>query len=120
VTQAEDDELWAAAADPSRRRVLDALLRLGEATPTTLAKELPFTRQAVSKHLAILLRAGMVEERRVGREVRYTVQLERLGDAAAAIAAAAARWDTRLLAIKRIAEAAHQQQQRGDSTGSAG
>ena len=61
MTQAEDDELWAAAADPSRRRVLDALLRLGEATPTTLAKELPFTRQAVSKHLAILLRAGMVE-----------------------------------------------------------
>jgi DNA-binding transcriptional ArsR family regulator len=115
VTQSEDDELWAAAADPSRRRVLDALLTLGEATPTALAKELPFTRQAVSKHLAILLRAGMVEERRVGREVRYSVQPERLGDAAAAIAAAAARWDSRLVAIKRIAEAAHQEEQRGSA-----
>jgi ArsR family transcriptional regulator, cadmium/lead-responsive transcriptional repressor len=118
VTEAEDDALWAAAADPSRRRVLDALLALGEATPTALAKELPFTRQAVSKHLAILLRAGIVDERRVGREVRYTVQTERLADAANAIAAAAARWDARLLAIKRIAEAAHQQEEPGSTEAS--
>ena len=107
MREADDDQLWAAVADPSRRRVLDALVTLGEATPTALAKDLPFTRQAVSKHLAILLRAGIVTERRVGREVRYTVQPERLAEAAAAVAAAAARWDARLLAIKRIAEAAH-------------
>ena len=48
---AEDDALWAAVADPTRRRVLDALLEHGEATTTTLAEELPVTRQAVAKHL---------------------------------------------------------------------
>ena len=48
----------AAVAEPGRRRVLDALVALGEATPTALAKDLPFTRQAVSKHLAVLLDAG--------------------------------------------------------------
>ncbi len=107
-----EDDLWEAVADPSRRKVLDLILAHGQATPTTLAAELPFTRQAVAKHLAILTRAGLVEARRQGREVRYTVQPERL-DAAAramdhaarAMAAAAARWDQRLHAIKRLAEA---------------
>jgi DNA-binding transcriptional ArsR family regulator len=107
-----DEQLWAAVAEPSRRRLLDALVARGEATPTTLASELPFSRQAVSKHLAILLDAGVVAQRRDGREVRYTVQPERLEAAARAMSAAAARWDSRLRAIKRIAEAAHQEEQR--------
>ncbi len=47
------DQLWAAVADPTRRRLLDVLLAQGEATATTLARELPVTRQAVAKHLAI-------------------------------------------------------------------
>jgi len=110
VTQASDEQLWAAVAEPGRRRLLDALVAHGEATPTTLARDLPFTRQAVSKHLAVLLEAGMVTQRRSGREVLYTVRPERLEAAARAMAAAAARWDARLQAIKRITEAAH----RGD------
>jgi ArsR family transcriptional regulator, cadmium/lead-responsive transcriptional repressor len=67
--------------------------------------ELPFTRQAVAKHLAILARAGLVEARRHGREVHYSVQPERLDAAVQAMADAAARWDRRLQAIKRLAEA---------------
>jgi DNA-binding transcriptional ArsR family regulator len=106
-----EDELWEAVADPSRRKVLDLILARGQATPTTLAAELPFTRQAVAKHLAVLARAGLVEARREGREVRYSVRAERLDEAAQvmaraaqAMAAAAARWDRRLHAIKRLAE----------------
>jgi DNA-binding transcriptional ArsR family regulator len=64
-----DDELWAAVADPSRHRVLDVIVARGEVTPTALARELPFTRQAVSKHLAVLQRTGLVAARRQGREV---------------------------------------------------
>src|SRR5436305_6207019 len=101
----DDEQLWAAVAEPGRRRVLDALVALGEATPTGLAREVPFTRQAVSKHLAVLLDAGVVTQRRDGREVRYTVRPDRLEAAARAMAAAAARWDARLQAIKRPAEA---------------
>ena len=100
----EDEQLWEAVADPSRRKVLDLILAHGEATPTTLAAELPFTRQAVTKHLAVLARAGLVQGHRHGREVRYTVHPERLEAAAQAMAAAAARWDRRLNAIKRLAE----------------
>jgi ArsR family transcriptional regulator, cadmium/lead-responsive transcriptional repressor len=101
---AEDDALWAAVADPTRRRVLDALLERGEASTTTLAGGLPVTRQAVAKHLAVLNGVGLVAGRRRGREVRYAVRPERLDDAAAAMARVAAQWDRRLARIKRLAE----------------
>src|SRR5205823_1154480 len=78
VATAELDELWSAVADPTRRRVVDVLLERGEATATTVAGELPVTRQAVVKHLAVLDRAGLVEGRRQGREVRYAMRPERL------------------------------------------
>jgi DNA-binding transcriptional ArsR family regulator len=101
---AEDDALWAAVADPTRRRVLDALLERGEATTTTLAQGLPVTRQAVAKHLVVLDRAGLVVGRRHGREVRYAIRPERLDAASEAIVRVAARWDGRLARIKRLAE----------------
>lgn len=101
----EGDELWTAVADPTRRRLLDVLLAHGEATATTLASELPVTRQAVAKHLAVLGRAGLVEGRRHGREVRYAVRPERLDAATRGMARVAAEWDERLAAIKRLAEA---------------
>jgi DNA-binding MarR family transcriptional regulator len=87
--------------------VLDLIVGRGEATPTALAGELPFTRQAVAKHLAVLERAGLIESHRHGREVRYVVCAEGLTAATQAMARAAARWDKRLEAIKRLAESAH-------------
>jgi DNA-binding transcriptional ArsR family regulator len=70
-----------------------------------LAAKLPFTRQAVAKHLAVLDRAGLVESKRHGREVRYSVRPEQIDVAARAMAKVAARWDARLEAIKKVAEA---------------
>ncbi len=113
---AELDELWSAVGDPTRRRVLDVLLDQGEATATVLAGELPVTRQAVAKHLVVLDRAGLVEGRRSGREVRYAVRAERLGAAARSMAQVAAEWDTRLEAIKRIAEAVARERRRNDES----
>jgi ArsR family transcriptional regulator, cadmium/lead-responsive transcriptional repressor len=104
-----DDALWAAIADPSRRRVLDLLVARGTTTPTGLAAALPLTRQAVSKHLAVLHEAGLVGCHREGREVRYAIRPERLDAAARAMAGVAADWDRRLSAIKRIAETTHKE-----------
>ena len=101
---AEDDALWAAVADPTRRRVLDALLEHGDATATTLAQGLPVTRQAVAKHLVVLKSVDLVAGRRQGREMRYAVRAERLDDAAEALARVAAQWDRRLTRIKRLSE----------------
>jgi DNA-binding transcriptional ArsR family regulator len=104
----EADRLWTALGDPTRIRLLDLLLERGEATASTLAGALPITRQAVSKHLAVLERDGFVTAHRSGREVRYAVRGDRLDQASAALERIAARWDTRLKAIKRMAEqAAH-------------
>jgi DNA-binding transcriptional ArsR family regulator len=103
----EADRLWAALGDPTRVRLLDLLLEgRGEATASTLAGDLPITRQGVSKHLAVLERDGLVTAHRSGREVRYAVHEERLTQARAALTQTAARWDTRLKAIKKMAEQA--------------
>jgi ArsR family transcriptional regulator, cadmium/lead-responsive transcriptional repressor len=107
-----DEGLWAAVAEPSRRRLLDLLLEQGPRTPTELAEQVPFSRQAVAKHLAVLGRVGLVQGRRSGREVRYTVRSRRLDDAVRELESVAAQWDTRLRAIKRLAEAAHREARR--------
>jgi DNA-binding transcriptional ArsR family regulator len=104
-----DDELWSAVADPSRRRVLDLLISNGEASAWRLADDVPFSRQAVSKHLVVLEAAGLVSRRRQRREVLFQVEPERLQHATSAMAELAATWDRRLDAIKRLAEAAHAQ-----------
>ena len=102
-----DDQLWSAIADPSRRRVLDLLVRGGEASASSLADQVPFSRQAVSKHLVVLEEAGLISRRKQGREVLYRVEAARLDQATRAMAELASRWDRRLDAIKRLAEAAH-------------
>lgn len=84
--------------------MLTLLAEHGEGTATTLAGELPVSRVAVVKHLAVLDRAGLVEGRRRGREVRYTVRTEQLDATARWMAAIASQWDDRLAAIKRMAE----------------
>jgi DNA-binding transcriptional ArsR family regulator len=106
------DELWSAVADPTRRRLLSDLLDRGEATATTLAGGMPVTRQAVTKQLAVLDRAGLVESRKRGREVRYTVRPAQLRAAARTLAEVAEEWDARLASIKRIAESVARERER--------
>ncbi len=103
----DDDELWEAMADPTRRKLLDLLVALGQATATTLTADMPVSRQAISKHLALLQRVGLIDGHRQGREVRYEVREERLVEATSALSEVANRWDRRLRTIKQLAEQAH-------------
>jgi DNA-binding transcriptional ArsR family regulator len=98
------DEVLAAMADPTRRQILAELAGRGPATATELAGGLPITRQAVAKHLAALGQAGLVVSSKHGRDVRFEVRTENLAETAGWLAQLAAEWDTRLAAIKRIAE----------------
>ena len=107
MTAQADDELWSAIADPSRRRVLDLLVSNGAVSASWLGGRVPFSRQAVSKHLVVLEEAGLVRRRKQGREVLYEVVADRLDQATRAMAELAAQWDRRLNAIKRLAETAH-------------
>src|SRR3982751_1849848 len=100
---------WAAAlglralafAAPTRRFLVEALAARDTATATELASELPVTRQAVSKHLAALGEAGLVESSRVGRETRYRLTPGALGDALAWMERVGTQWDRRLSALRR-------------------
>jgi DNA-binding transcriptional ArsR family regulator len=109
------DELWSAIADPSRRRVLDLLVQSGEASASWLAGRVPFSRQAVSKHLVVLEEVGLVSRRKQGREVLYQVDVARLTQATQAMAELARQWDRRLSTIKRLAEVMHAQAQTTDN-----
>ena len=98
------DAVFGALADPTRRQVLQTLVRDGASTATGLAARLPISRQAVGKHLAVLERAGLVHARRVGRESRYVPQTAPLATAADWLTVLAAEWDDRLARITAIAE----------------
>lgn len=100
------DSVLGALADPTRRRLLDLLGTQGESTATTLAEQLPVSRQAVVKHLVVLDAAGLVSGGRVGREVRYEVRPAALNATARWMDALAAGWGRRLANIKRAAEEA--------------
>jgi DNA-binding transcriptional ArsR family regulator len=103
----DDDDLWEAMADPTRRKLLDLLVARGQATATTLTADMPVSRQAIAKHLAVLERVGLIDGHRQGREVRYEVREQRLAEATGALSEVANRWDRRLRAIKQLAEQSH-------------
>jgi DNA-binding transcriptional ArsR family regulator len=98
------EDVLSALADPTRRELLERLSVHGCATATTLADELPISRQAVVQHLTVLDSVGLVWGWRQGRERRFEVRTERLTETARWMDRLAAQWDRRLAAIKKIAE----------------
>ena len=95
--------VFVALADPTRRRLLERLAT-GPRSATGLAARFPLTRQAVVKHLGALADAGMVRKQRHGREVHYRLEAAPLGEAVDWITTLSARWEQRLLQLKRYIE----------------
>lgn len=98
-------QIFSALADGTRRRVLETLATGESATATSLAAELPMTRQAVAKHLAALRRAELVRSSRRGRETVYRIEPQALTEAASWIAAVGGEWDERLQRLSRLFDA---------------
>jgi DNA-binding transcriptional ArsR family regulator len=96
--------VFAALADPTRRRIVELLSELGAQTATQLATRLPITRQGVAKHLDLLDEAGLVEWSRNGRESRYRLTPEPFEAAALWMASVGAEWDRRLEALRGLLE----------------
>jgi DNA-binding transcriptional ArsR family regulator len=96
VSDQQTDAVFAALADPTRRRLLLQLAEEGPLTATQLAETYPVTRQAVVKHLGALSEAGVVQAQRQGREVQYEVRASSLQDAAAWLTEVEDQWDRRL------------------------
>ena len=101
MSAAQVDAVFSALADPTRRSVLETLSSGATVTASGLARDLPISRQAVTKHLASLREANLVSSERRGRETLYALRPEPLEDAAAWIERVGAEWDTRLAALRR-------------------
>lgn len=99
-----EDAVFAALADPTRRRLLVLVSEYDGVTATTLTEQVPVSRQAVQKHLAGLQAAGLVEGARAGREVRYRITPAPLSDAMAWMTTVGSRWDERLARLARLFE----------------
>jgi DNA-binding transcriptional ArsR family regulator len=106
LASAAADQVFAALADPTRRRLLELLGEQAAASATALAGQLPVSRQAVVKQLAVLQQSDLVTRRRDGREVVFTVHPERLVATASWMTSVAAGWQERLQLLKQAAEAA--------------
>ena len=93
-----------ALADPTRRAVLD-LLRRGALPAGQIAREFPVSRPAISKHLRLLRRARLVEERREGRHRLYRLNAEPLRGVEEWLEQYRVFWQTSLTSLKAFVEA---------------
>ena len=70
-------DIFQAIADPTRRAII-ALIALQPMTPNALAENFHTTRQAVSKHLRILTECELVTQEYKGREIYYSLEIEKM------------------------------------------
>ena len=98
--------VFSALADPTRRELLNDLAASGPMNGSALAASYEISRQAIVKHLAVLVDAGVVESERHGNEVRYGIVAGSLTSATTWLERVGGQWDRRLVALqKRIGQA---------------
>jgi len=104
VTYYSSEATFSALADPTRRAVLD-LLRQGSRPAGQIAKAFPVSRPAISKHLGLLRRAHLVQERREGRHRLYQLNPEPLRAVDSWLEQYRLLWQTSLTNLKTFVEA---------------
>ncbi len=104
--RAAESSVFLAIADPTRRAILDRL-RAGERGAGELAEGFAMSAAAVSQHLGILKRAGLVADRRVGRVRFYRLLPDPLAEVEAWIAEYRRFWPEKLSALGTYLEAMH-------------
>jgi DNA-binding transcriptional ArsR family regulator len=70
-------DVFQAIADPTRRAII-ALIALQAMTPNALAEHFDSSRQAVSKHIKILIECQLVKQEQSGREIYYQLDTEKM------------------------------------------
>ena len=96
--------VFAALADPTRRRIVRELSTDGPLTATQLAARVGISRQATSKHLFALADAGLATGERLGRETRFELDTRSFAEAESWMRAIGALWNRRLAVLKTLLE----------------
>ncbi|MBD3852491.1 MAG: winged helix-turn-helix transcriptional regulator [Acidobacteria bacterium] len=97
------DQTFAALADPTRRAILSRLAK-GESTVGDLARPFEISRPAISKHLRVLERAGLVRRSRDGRLSRCGLDATPMREAAEWVEDYRKFWESQLDALARFLE----------------
>ena len=106
------DRTFAAVADPTRRAILNRLAR-GEASVKELAAPFDMSLPAISKHLTVLERAGLLRRRKVGRVHHCQLVGQPLGEATAWLMAYRPFWESKLDALENYLSQASGDEQDG-------
>ncbi|SMG57725.1 ArsR/SmtB family transcription factor [Paenibacillus aquistagni] len=93
-----------AIADPTRRRLVRLLAETDEMPLHELTAHFQMGRTAVSKHLTILKEAGLVLDRKVGRETRFRLNASPLQEVQDWVAFYSKFWSTNMLRLKQLLE----------------
>lgn len=96
--------LFAALGDLTRLAILQRLAAEGTLSVSQLSADAAITRQAVSKHLAVLAAAGLIHGQRQGREQHYALEAAKLQEAGDYLTAISRQWDDALLRLKHFVE----------------
>lgn len=87
-------DIFQAVADPTRRAII-MLIALQAMTPNAIAENFRTTRQAVSKHLRILTECNLVKQEQQGREIYYSLEIEKMKEIDKWINELRRIWETR-------------------------
>jgi len=87
-------DIFQAVADPTRRAII-MLIALQAMTPNAIAENFNTTRQAVSKHLRILTECNLVKQEQQGREIYYSLEIEKMEEIDKWIHELKKIWETR-------------------------
>jgi len=87
-------DIFQAIADPTRRAII-GLIALQAMTPNTIAENFNSTRQAVSKHLRILTECELIKQEHQGREIYYSLELDKMKEIDDWLAQFRAIWETK-------------------------
>jgi DNA-binding transcriptional ArsR family regulator len=99
---ADTNEVFATLADPTRRALFERLCREGELTVRALTAQAGVSQPAVSKHLGVLKLAGLVKDRRDGRQTHYRAEPEALAPLIDWVGLYAAFWRERFDALEDL------------------
>jgi DNA-binding transcriptional ArsR family regulator len=95
MSQAQD-LIFRTLADPTRRAIFERLCRKGEQTVNALTAESGVSQPVVSRHLAVLKEAGLVQPRSQGRQTHYSAQIKALSPLVDWTGEMTAFWENRL------------------------
>ncbi|TXD74387.1 ArsR/SmtB family transcription factor [Aequorivita antarctica] len=94
-------DIFQAIADPTRRAII-ALIALQAMTPNAIAENFNTSRQAISKHLRILTECELVKQEQQGREIYYSLEIEKMKEIDKWLAQYRKIWETRFNQLDNV------------------